>query len=421
MSHSELVRALFGLLAFVGLAWLLSERKRDFPYRPILVGFACQLLLGLLLTRVPVITRAIGVLAHAVDAVQRSAIDGAAFVFGYLAGGTPPFEIAQSHGDRIFIFAFQALPALLLVSALAALLWHWKVLRWLVQGSGRLFGKLFGVSAPVGVSTSACVLLGMVEAPMLVRPLVPQMSRGELFILMVDGMSVIAGSMMIVLASVLAPRVPDAFQHLLTASLISTPMAIGMAKAIVPMDPLLVGQPLELRSEYKSGLDALTSGTLKAVKMVVNIAALLIVFVGIVALVDRFLGGLPNSGTPLTLATLFGWLFSPIAWLMGVPTPDLQEAGALLGTKIAFNEVVAYSQLAGLPAGAMSAKSELMLTYALCSFGNIGSVAILIGTLSSMAPDKTDMVVRLGFKALAAAFLTSCTTATIIGILHNLF
>ncbi|MEL1264116.1 NupC/NupG family nucleoside CNT transporter [Pseudoxanthomonas putridarboris] len=420
MGNWELIRACIGLLAFVGFAWLLSERKRGFPYRPILVGLLCQVVLGLILTRIPAITQALGVLAHAVDAVQASAVDGAAFVFGYLAGGAQPFEISHPHGDRIFIFAFQALPALLLVSALAALLWHWNVLRILVRVSGRVFGRLFGVSGPVGVSTSACIFLGMVEAPMLVRPLVPQMSRGDLFILMVHGMSVIAGSMMIVLASVLASRMPDAFSHLLIASLISTPLAIGMARAIVPSDPAMAAQPLELHNEYKSSLDALTSGTLKAVRMVVNIAALLIVFVGMVALVDRFLGWLPHTGAPLTLATLFGWLFSPIAWLMGIPLPDLQEAGTLLGTKIAFNEVVAYVQLAGMPQGAMTDKSTLMMTYALCSFGNIGSVAILIGTLTSLAPEKAGVVVRLGFKALAAAFLTSCTTATVIGILHSL-
>jgi CNT family concentrative nucleoside transporter len=318
------------------------------------------------------------------------------------------------------VFVFQSLPAIVFVSALAALLWHWKVLRWFVRGSAWLFSRLFGVSGPVGVSTSACILLGMIEAPLLIRPILPQLSRGELFIIMVDGMSVLAGSMMILLGALLEHRLPGAFSHLLTAALISTPMAIGLARAIVPTDTVAADRPFELQNPYRSSLDALAHGARVSVKMAAHIVALLIVFVGLIALVDQLLAVLPHSGSPLTLATVFGHLLAPVAWLMGVPSADLQTIGALLGTKVTINEIVAYGQLAALPPGTLSDKSLLIITYALSSFGNIGSVAILIGTLTALAPEKGDAIVQMGFKALLAATLTTCLTGTTVGILSSL-
>jgi len=409
-----------GLGVFAGLAWVMSERRGAFPVRHVALALGYQFLFALLLTRLPAIVAALGAIARGVDAIQNSAMDGARFVFGYLGGGPEPYLRAPG-ATSTFIFAFQALPAILLVSALAALLWHWRILQILVRGFAWVFGKLFGVSGPVGVSTSACIFLGMVEAPLLVRPLLPRLSRGEIFIMMVDGMSVIAGSMMILLGSVLAPRVPNAFAHLLTASLISTPMAIALARTVIPTDAGERQEKLDLSSHYRSSLDALTTGTINAIHMAANIVALLIVFVGTVALVNRGLGMFAIGEQPLSLGMIFGWIFAPVAWLMGAPVGDLTAIGGLLGTKVTMNEVVAYGQLAALPAGALSAKGELIATYALCSFGNIGSVAILIGMLAAIVPEKAGEIVALGPKALATAFLTSCMTGTVIGILYTFF
>ncbi len=417
MLVSETARALLGVVVFLALGWLLSEKKRALPVRPVLTGLACQVALALLLTKIPAITTAFAAATHAVDALQAASRAGSSFMFGYLGGGRAPFSV-QDPGAA-FIFAFQALPAILLVGALSALLWHWKVLIWIVRGAAWAFGKLFGVSGPVGVSTSACVFLGMVEAPLLVKPFLPRLSRAEIFIIMVDGLSVIGGSMMIVLGSLISAKVPNAFSHLLIASLISTPMAIGMARLIIPGEASAAHEPIVLISPYRSSLEALTFGTLDAVKMVANIAGLLIVFVGLIALINMGLGALPHIGAPLTLGGILGWLLTPIVWLTGAPLSDLQAVGAILGTKVAANEVVAYSDMMALPPGALSPKSLLILTYALGSFGNVGSVAILIGSLSSMAPDKVGEVVELGFKALAAAFLTTCLTATIMGLISG--
>lgn len=416
MPDNEIARALLGIVVFLGLGWALSENKRALPWRAVLVGLFCQVTLALVLTKVPAVTAAFAAATHAVDALQAASRAGSSFMFGYLGGGRAPFSMADP--SAAFIFAFQALPAILLVGALSALLWHWRVLIVIVRAAAWVFGKLFGVSGPVGVSTSACVFLGMVEAPLLVKPFLPRLSRAEIFIIMVDGLSVIGGSMMIVLGSLIATKVPNAFSHLLIASLISTPMAIGMARLIIPGDaPSEAHEPIVLASPYRSSLEALTFGTLDAVKMVLNIAGLLIVFVGLIALINMGLAALPHAGAPLTLGAILGWLLTPIVWLTGAPLPDLQAVGAILGTKVAANEVVAYSDMMALPPGALSDKSLLILTYALGSFGNVGSVAILIGSLSSMAPDKVGEVVELGFKALAAAFLTICLTATIMGLI----
>lgn len=418
VAGTEIARGILGIAVFIGIAWLVSERRRGFPLKPILVGVLSQFVLALFLTRVPAVTAFFGLLARGVDRVQSASVAGAKFVFGYLSGGASPFVHAEPAVSSV-VFAFQSLPAIVFVSALAALLWHWKVLRWFVRGAAWLFSRLFGVSGPVGVSTSACILLGMIEAPLLVRPIVPQLSRGELFIIMVDGMSVLAGSMMILLGALLEQRLPGAFSHLLTAALISTPMAIGLARAIVPTEDSAADRPFELQDPYRSSLDALSHGALVAVKMAANIVALLIVFVGLIALIDQLLALLPHSGPPLTLAMVLGHVLAPVAWLMGVPNADLQTIGALLGTKITINEIVAYGQLADLPPGTLSDKSLLIVTYALSSFGNIGSVAILIGTLTALAPEKADAIVQMGFKALLAATLTTCLTGTTVGILSS--
>ncbi|WP_156843214.1 NupC/NupG family nucleoside CNT transporter [Novosphingobium aquimarinum] len=416
MIQGDAFRALAGLGAFLLIAWGVSENRRRFPWKMVAGGLSLQIVFALVLTRVPAVVAVLGGLARGVDNVQKAAESGAVFVFGYLGGGRQPFAAAEG-GASTFIFALQVIPAVLLVSALAALLWHWGVLRWIVQGAAWVFGRLFGVSGPVGVSTSACIFLGMIEAPLLVRPMLPKLSRGEFFIIMVDGLSVIAGSTMILLATMLVGRVDDVFTHLLTASLISTPMAITMARIIIPSEVVRTSGRIPLSSEYKSSLDAITQGTLGGVRIAAYVIALLIVFVGLIALVDALLAQIPRDGDPITLSTVFGTIFAPFAWLMGVPSGDITTVGSLLGTKVAVNEVIAYGQLAALPAGALSARGELIATYALCSFGNFGSVAILIGTLTAMAPEKSDDIVQLGLKALFAAFLTSCMTGTVIGLL----
>ncbi|MEM9878464.1 MAG: nucleoside transporter C-terminal domain-containing protein [Pseudomonadota bacterium] len=416
----EVARALLGIGVFLALAWLLSENRRAINLRQAFGGLVMQIGLAIVLTQVPAVVNGIGNIARGVDRLQQSAQAGAVFVFGYLGGGLQPFE-AVSPARSTFIFALQVVPAIFLVSALAAVLWHWGILRWIVRGAAWAFGKAFGVSGPVGVSTSACIFLGMVEAPLLVRPLLPKVSRGELFIIMVDGLSVIGGSTMILIGGLLAARIPGAFAQLLSATLISMPMAITMARIIIPGQSHTTLPQVQLSSQYKNSLDAVTQGTIGAVKIAAYVIALLIVFIGIIDLVDTLLALFWPAAQPVTLSTLLGTLLLPFSWLMGVPMPDLTVLGGLLGAKVAANEVVAYSQLIALPEDALSDKTIHIATYALGSFGNFGSVAILIGTLAAMAPERKDDIIALGIKALFAAFLTSCMTGSVIGILSTVF
>ena len=417
---AEILRAGGGVALFLFAAWALAGFRRAFGWRLLGFGLLAQIVLAALLTRIPAVERGFRWLAGGVEALQIASATGAQFVFGYLAGGPSPFAVANPPAST-FVFGLQALPAILLVGALSALLWHWGPLRLLVRGSSWLFTRLFGVSGPVGVSTSACIFLGMIEAPLLIRPLLPRLSRGELFILMVDGLSVIGGSMMIVLGLLMERRLPGAFGHILAATLISTPMAIAMARAIVPPEPAVAEEDaVTLTSPYRSGLDAMVQGTLGAVKMAVNIAALLIAFIGTVALIDMMLANLVVGGAPLATGRILGWIFTPVAWAMGFPAGDVPTAAQLLGTKVALNEVIAYGKLVAMPVDAVSAKGVMMLTYALGSFGNIGSVAILLGAMTAMAPERSADIVSLGLRALAAAFLTTCLSATIVGILHTL-
>lgn len=420
MPYGDMLRGAFGLFVFLGIAWALSENRRGVHYKAVAGGLAIQILLAVVLTRVPAVVEALGGIAVGVDNLQRSAESGAAFVFGYLGGGDQPFVKSNPEAST-FIFALQVIPAVLLVSALAALLWHWGVLRWIVRGAAWVFGRAFGVSGPVGVSTSACIFFGMIEAPLLVRPMLPKLSRGEFFIIMVDGLSVIAGSTMILLGAMLEGKIPGAFTQLLTASLISTPMAITMARIMIPSEIVRDRTRIPLESPYKSSLDAMTHGTINAVKIAAYVIALLIVFVGTISLVNVILAQIPTAGEPITLTSIFGTILAPVAWLMGVPMSDLQTVGGLLGTKVTLNEVVAYAQLAELPEGTLTERGRLIATYALCSFGNFGSVAILIGTLTAMAPEKGDEIVELGMRALLAAFLTTCMTGTIIGLISIIF
>lgn len=407
---SEFLRAGVGLAVFTAAFWAMAEERRLASLRPLLMGLVWATGLALVLIKVPSMVSGLEVLARGVNNLQIAANTGTQFVFGYLGGGPQPFAARAAP----FIFAFQALPSFLLVSALSALLWHWGILRRLVRLVARLFGFLFGVSGPVGISTSACIFLGMVEAPLLIRPLIAQLSRGELFILMVDGLAVLAGSNLVFLSALLGPHLPNAFAWLMIATLVATPLAIGAARTLIPL-ARSPATPLPLETHYKSGLDAIIQGTLTGAKMAFSIAALLIVFTGLMALADMMLAALPHHGAPWTLNAILKIPFAPVAWLMGVPSPDIDTIAALLGTKISLNEVVAYSELIKV-GPALSAKGMIMAAVSLCSFGNIASVAILIGALNAMAPERATEIVPLGFRALAAAFLVNCMAGTIIGL-----
>lgn len=419
------LKGLFGLFAFVGIAWLIGENRRDLPFwqqaRLVTIGIALQIGIALFLLKFFFFKEFLLLLNSAVGALQDATIQGATFVFGFLSGGQLPFQATDM--GATYILAFRALPLVIVMSALSALLFHWRVLPLLARGLAWLLRKFFGVGGPLGVVAGTNVFLGMVEAPLLIRPYLARMSRSELLAVMTCGMATIAGTVMVLFATILEPVVPDAIGRLLAASIISLPAAILISRLMIPDTGQPTGDDVPLRSIDEdpgaaNALEAITQGTIDGVYLVINIIAMLIVAVAFVAIADHLLGFVPYvAGEPITLVRIFGWLFTPIGWLMGVGDwEQARIAGELLGTKLILNELVAYTRLAALPDEMITDRTRVMMTYALCGFANFGGLGIMIGGLATMVPERRREIVELSFKSLIAGTIATCMTGTIVGM-----
>jgi len=371
---NQLLHAFAGIAGLVAIAWLASEKRRAVPWRAVGAGLVLQLALALLLLKLPFAKDVFLALNDAMLALERATEAGTSLVFGYLGGGTPPFAVTDPGSS--FVLAFRALPLVLVVSALSALLFHWRVLPAVVRAISWLLERSMGVGGVVGLSTAANVFVGMVEAPLVVRPYLARVSRGELFAIMACGMASIAGTVLFLYASILRDVLPDAVAHLLIASIVSAPAALVISFLMVPPEGDTTGGRLDLKSEAESGMDALTRGTLEGAALLINIIAMLVVFVALVTLANLIVA-------PYTLQGAIGWLLAPLAWLAGVPWAEAHAGGMLLGTKTVLNELVAYIDLAKMPA--LSERSRLLMTYALCGFANFGSLGIMIGGMSTMS------------------------------------
>jgi CNT family concentrative nucleoside transporter len=381
------------------------------------IGVTMQVVLALVLLKGPFVREAFLSLNQAILALEASTRAGTAFVFGYLGGGPLPFE--EPYPGASFVLAFQALPLVLLVSALSAVLFYWKVLPWVVRGFAWGLQKTFGIGGTEGLGVSANIFVGMVEAPLFIRPYLERMTRSEIFAVMTCGMATIAGTVMVLYASILNPVIPDVMGHILTASIISAPAAITIAKVMVPETDLLTPGQLVAPEPARSTMDALTKGTLQGVSLLINIVAMLIVLVACVHLANIMMHFLPTAGgQPLTLQRVLGWLMAPVVFLMGIPWSEAFTAGSLMGTKTVLNELLAYIDMSRLPAGSLSDRSLLIMTYAMCGFANPGSLGIMIGGLGTMAPARRDEIVSLGWKAVIAGTLATCMTGAVVGLLY---
>ncbi|MFH1981986.1 MAG: nucleoside transporter C-terminal domain-containing protein [Pseudomonadota bacterium] len=407
----------FGLIVFILAAWLLSENRRRVCVRTVLAGVGLQLLIGALLLNLPVFIAFFKMLNRVVLSLQESTQAGTSMVFGYLGGGSLPF--AESFPGASFILAFQALPLVLVISALSALLFYWKILPLVVRGFSWLLVKTMGLGGAEGLSVSANVFVGMVEAPLFIRPYLTHMTRSELFTLMTSGMATIAGTVMVLYATILSPVIPDIMGHILTASIISVPAAVTIAKIMVPETGEVTTGRVEIAREAASAMDAVTRGTLQGVQLLINIVAMLVVLVALVHLVNLVLGLLPAvAGGPLTLQRILSLLMAPVVWLMGIPWAESAAAGALMGTKTILNEFLAYLQLSHLPAGTLSPRSLIIITYAMCGFANPGSLGIMIGGMGTMAPERREEIVSLGFKSIVAGTMATCMTGAVVGLIR---
>ena len=413
---ADIAHAIAGLIGMISLAWLASEARRRIPWTTVAAGLALQLLLAVLLLKLPGVKDAFLMLNAALGWLEQATQAGTAFVFGYLGGGKAPFVVTDPASS--FVLAFRALPLVLVISALSALLFYWGVLPAIVRAIAWLLEKTLRVGGVVGLSAAANVFVGMVEAPLFIRPYLMRISRGELFIIMTGGMASIAGTVLFLYSSFLRDAIPDAVAHLLIASVLSAPAAIVISLIMVPAEGPPTDARLALASDATSSMDAITRGTLEGAALLINIIAMLLVLVALVTLVNLGLGLLPAiNGVPVSLQLLLGWLLAPLAWLAGIPWSEAQAAGALLGTKTILNELVAYLELAQLPPEVLSERSRLLMTYALCGFANFGSLGIMIGGLSTMCPGRREEIVGLGMKSIVAGTLATCMTAAMVGLL----
>jgi len=418
LPHLQLVQlqSLLGICVIIGCAWALSEDRRVFSWRMVAGTLLLQAALALLLLKLPMIRDVLFRVNGLTTALSTATGAGTSFIFGYIGGGPAPFTV--THPANMINLAFGILPLVMVISALSAILWHWRVLPIIVHGMAVVLRRTLGLGGAVGLSAAATVFLGNIEGQLVIRPYLARLTRSELFILMTVGLSVIAGTVFVLYATILRDVLPGALGHLLVASLMSLPAGVLMARVMVPGP---ADTDLTERQEsvhYRSTMDAMAQGTEDGLKIYLQILAILIVTTSLMALANGVLGHLPFvGGTPLTLERILGWLFAPFVWLLGVPWSQAGVAGGLMGIKVILTELVAYLRLAALPAGALDPRSTQILVYAMCGFANFASVGILIAGMSALIPERRNEVVSLSLKALVAGTMASGLTGAMIGLL----
>jgi concentrative nucleoside transporter, CNT family len=412
-----MLHAVLGLASMLLVAFLCSEDKRGIAWRTVIAGVGLQIGFALLLLKLPGANRILFWLNDAANGLNEATLSGTQFVFGYLGGGALPF--AETHPGASFILAFQALPLVLTISALASLLFHWGILQRITSGFAWLLRGTMGITGPLALGAAVHVFVGMIEAPLLVRPYLSKMQRGELFALMTCGMAGVAGTVMVIYASFLSRLVPDALGNILAASIISTPAGLAVSALMVPFgrrgdeDAELV-----VENAPVSSLDAIVKGTMDGLPILAAIIATLIVAVAIVAAINMLLQPLPSwDNSPLTLQHIFAAPFRLIMWLIGVPWSETAAAGTLMATKTVLNEFVAYLNFSTMPQDSFSPRTRMILTYALCGFANFGSLGIMIGGLGSMVPARRAEIVQLGFRSILSGTLATCMSGAIAGAL----
>ena len=411
------IQAILGIFSFIGISWLISEDRQAVKKRRIFQGLLIQICLAVLLTQFPLIRHGFEYLSRAVDALKSATQAGTSFVFGYLGGGDVPFSSTGS----TFIFALQALPMIMVVSALSMLLFHLNILPWVVKRISWFWKKTMSIGGALGTAAAAKIFMGNIEAPLLIRPYLSKFTRSELFTIMTCGMATTAASVMALYAMILKDVIPSTLGHILTASIISIPAAITLARIIVPEKSEQTSGSIVMPYNFSNWMDAVSKGTSDGLNIFLNIMAMLVVVIALVALGNSLLSFLPHmGGEAITFERLFGFAFAPITWLMGIPWSEAITAGKLLGTKTVVNEVVAFLELAKVKPGELSAQSSLIMMYALCGFANFSAVGIAIAGMGAMIPERKDEIIGLSMKSILAGTFATCLSGTIIGLLMYL-
>lgn len=413
------LQSAFGVIALLGIAWALGENRSKVSLRQATIGLALTVAAAVILLKLPVVTRAFSSINDAVSTIAAASRAGTSFVFGYLGGGALPFDLKNPGAD--FVLALQALPVVLVISVLTSLLFYWRILPPIVRGMAWLLERTLGIGGAVGLSTAANIFLGMVEAPLFIRPYLTQLTRSELFLVMTGGMAGIAGTVLVLYATFMAPLIPDASAHFVIASVLSAPAAILVSLIMVPEteDRRTGGLLANPDASATSTIDAIVKGTSAGIELLVNIIALLLVFVALMYLMNAILMMMPTvGGNTLSVQRMLGYVMAPVCWLMGLPWDQALTAGSLMGVKTILNELIAYVQLAKLGSDALDARSRLIMLYALCGFANFASLGIMIGGLGTMAPERRNEINALGVKSIVSGTLTTCLMGAIVGVLN---
>jgi concentrative nucleoside transporter, CNT family len=413
------LQSAFGIFALLGIAWIVSEDRRGVAWTQAAVALLVTFATAVILLKVPAVRRAFAAINDAVDAIAAASRAGTSFVFGYLGGGELPFELKVPGAE--FVLALQALPILLVMSVLTTLLFHWRILPPIVLGFSWALERTLKVGGAVGLSTAANIFLGMVEAPLFIRPYLAKLTRSELFIVMTGGMAGIAGTVLVIYATLLGPIIPDAAAHFVIASVMGAPAAI-LVSLIMVLERTVQrtgGETVEVGKVASSTIDAIVRGTAAGLELLLNICAMLIVLVALVHLANAIIAGLlpEMAGAPITLQRLLGFAMAPVCWLIGIPWAEATTAGALMGVKTVLNEFIAYVEMSKLPPEALDARSRLIMLYAMCGFANFGSLGIMVAGLSTMAPERRDDVLSLGPKSIVSGTIATCLMAAIVGLL----
>jgi CNT family concentrative nucleoside transporter len=413
------LQSLSGIFALLAIAWLFGENRRAVSLRQAAIGLVVTFLTAVVLIKLPFVANAFGAINDAVGAIAAATRAGTSFVFGYVGGGALPFDLKAPGAD--FVLAFQALPIVLVMSVLTTLLFYWRILPPIVRGMAFALERTLGVGGAVGLSTAANIFLGMVEAPLFIRPYLTLMTRSELFLVMTGGMAGIAGTVLVLYATLLAPLIPDAAAHFVIASVLGAPGAILISLIMVPETSNRLtsgGFGEDPKMQAASTMDAIVLGTAAGLELLLNIVAMLIVLVALVFLANAILGLLPQvGGASLSLQRILGLVMAPVCWLMGLPWSQAVTAGSLMGTKTVLNELIAYVDFSKLDTSALDPRSRLIILYAMCGFANFGSLGIMIAGLGTMAPTRREEINALGLKSIVSGTLTTCLMGAMVGVL----
>ncbi len=408
-------RAALGLVAIFAIAWGLSSNRKALPWKLILGAVAMQIAFALLLYGVSPVKDALASASVVVGALQEATRAGTNFVFGYVGDNT----VWPAGGDGPGpVFFFQILPLVIVVAALSAMLWHWGVLRWITKGFAYVFQRLMGLGGATSLAVSANLFMGMTEAPVLIKPYLMRMTRSEIFIVMTTGFATIAGSVLVIYVTFLEPVMGNPLSQLLAASLMAAPAAVAIALTMEPETADVSERAHEPEFAYQSTMDAFATGASDGMKIVLNIATMLIAALALLHIINLMLGVFPDvGGGALSLQRILGWIFAPLMYLIGVPWDEAAKAGSFMGIKTVLTEFVAFSDLGRLPADEMTDRTRRIVANAICGFANFGSIGILIGGLTIIAPDRRELFLSLAWKTLISGTLATCASGAIIGLM----